>query len=161
MPRATEFTAETAAEMGARGGRKRANRLSPERRTEIATIASALRWGKQNGWQPYQLTATNLERINERLMKIAAIEAKAWASGNDDRVLRAIMAALPWERLRMWTEANAGKPGGPSLDAESESIEDEALKRLKESRARREQRLGLQEGETVVEETKDASSESK
>ena len=34
---------------GLKGGRARANKLSPERRTEIATRAAAARWGKNDG----------------------------------------------------------------------------------------------------------------
>ena len=34
---------------GKRGGRARAEKLSPERRREIARKAAAVRWGKKNG----------------------------------------------------------------------------------------------------------------
>lgn len=148
-------------ERQSKGGKTRAQRMTPERRAEVATIGAAIRWAKAAGWEPYTRNGSNLERINERLAKLIALEAKAWVAGNDDMVLRCIMAALPWERMRMWQEANAGKPGGPAMEL-GESMEDEAARRLKESRARREQALGLQEGETVVEmEGKDDGSESK
>lgn len=35
-----------AAELGARGGKARAQRMTPERRSEIARRAAAKRWGK-------------------------------------------------------------------------------------------------------------------
>ncbi len=36
-----------AAEMGRKGGKKRAENMTPERRAEIARKAAAKRWGKQ------------------------------------------------------------------------------------------------------------------
>jgi len=41
----TETTSSAAAEMGRKGGAKRAAKLSPERRSEIAKKAAAKRWG--------------------------------------------------------------------------------------------------------------------
>ena len=38
---------KTAAELGRRGGRARAQGMTPERRAEIARKAAAKRWGKQ------------------------------------------------------------------------------------------------------------------
>lgn len=148
----TPFTKETAKAAGSKGGRKRGQRLSPERRTEIATIAAFIRIGKEAGWDPYTRNASDLQRVEEKLAKIAAVEAKAWAQGNDDRVLRAITASLQWERLRMWIVNDAGRKGGPALDLEEKSIQDEAAQRLRESRARRAAALAQDDEETVIDE---------
>ncbi|MCR4307469.1 MAG: RNA-binding protein [Candidatus Berkelbacteria bacterium] len=40
---------KAAFELGRRGGKARAEKLSPERRRAIAKLAAEARWGKQNG----------------------------------------------------------------------------------------------------------------
>jgi len=144
----TPYTPEEAKFYGSKGGKKRAQRLSPERRTEIATVAAAVRMGKAAGWDPYTRNASDLQRVEEKLAKIAAIEAKAWAQGNDDRVLRAITASLQWERLRMWIVNDSGRKGGPPLDMQEQADQEEAAARLRESRERRAKALAQ---ETVIE----------
>jgi hypothetical protein len=42
----TDSAKNAAAELGSRGGKARAARMTPERRSEIAKAAAAKRWGK-------------------------------------------------------------------------------------------------------------------
>ena len=90
------WTREQAIEMGRKGARKgglaRAARLSPERRFDIAVIASAARW---------QLTS-ELELIDRQLTKLAITEAWARKAGDAEAYRRTIQAQLPWLRMRMW-----------------------------------------------------------
>jgi len=45
---ASESKNEAAAELGRKGGKKRAESLSPERKKEIAQKAAATRWGRKS-----------------------------------------------------------------------------------------------------------------
>ena len=131
-------------ELGRKGGQRRLETLSPERRTAVATQAAYRRWYKING--------TDLEQCEAALRRLSQIAAKAYQEGNDDRSIRTISAMLGWVKFRVWLTTESGHKGGPPLDVEAEN--DEAAKRLLDARKQRNKALGLEGDETVVEASK-------
>src|SRR5215472_13399483 len=89
------WTREQAIEYGrqnaSKGGLARAARLSPERRFEIAVMAS---WGRR-------FALSEIEQIDRQLKNLAMIEAYAAKNGDMEAYQKAIQAQLPWIKLRI------------------------------------------------------------
>jgi hypothetical protein len=124
------WTREQAVEIGRQnaraGGLARAARLSPERRAEIAFKAAALRWIREK---------SDLDRIDNRLAKLAMLEAWAAREGDFDRYLKAIQAQGPWERMRIMVRRFPAAEDSPGLTAEAES---DMMRRLEKAKQMRE-----------------------
>jgi hypothetical protein len=136
-----------------RGGINRAARLTPERRSEIASEAAAMRWAMQRVLGTYPKKRGNVERVEWHLRALSRLMGKAVLEQDFKEARACVQAMLGFERLKMWVEMNAGKPGGAAL--ETTGVEQETEKRLAEAKARRNKALGLEEeAEIVVEPTK-------
>jgi hypothetical protein len=90
------WTREQAIEYGkqnaSKGGLARAARLSPERRFEIALMAS---WGR------WRFGLSEIEQIDRNLNNLAMVEAYAAKNGDMEAYQKAIQAQLPWIKLRI------------------------------------------------------------
>jgi hypothetical protein len=123
-----------------KGGKRRLETLSPQKRTAIATMAVAVREAKRAGWDPYNRDASDLEHIQEKLFKLECLEAAAWADNDRGEVLRCIQASFPWFAKKVQLTWMLAAKMGPAMD-----IDDTTSKRLEEARERREK--AQQEGE--------------
>jgi hypothetical protein len=140
------FTTETAKIAGANGGHKRAEVVPPERRVEISTMGAWVREARRAGWNPYTRNPGDLQRVEERIAKLVALEAKAWSDQDWNRVAQLIMYQLQWERLRLWVAGNQGKNAPMAVAFRDPDDENEA-RRLMEAKKRREKAL---KDETVI-----------
>jgi hypothetical protein len=90
------WTREQAIEYGkqnaSKGGLARAARLSPERRFEIAVMAS---WGR------WRVGLSEVAQIDRQLNNLAMVEAYAAKNGDMEAYQKAIQAQLPWVKLRI------------------------------------------------------------
>jgi hypothetical protein len=120
----------------------RRRKIPPEKRSAMATMAAMRRW--------YSQERPSRERLKAELRRLAILATKAIREGEDDRAIRAIGVMAQFERMMLWLDQREGLAGGPALE-----IEDQTERRLAESRARREQALGLTEGAELAEEVKD------
>jgi hypothetical protein len=88
-----KFTSETARAAGKIGGTARAQALSPLRRSMIGARAAQARW--------YPVHASNAERIESCLRRLASIVAQAMKENEPDRAIRALAVMVPYERMRL------------------------------------------------------------
>jgi hypothetical protein len=131
-----EFTQDERSRGGQKGGKRRLETVSVARRKEIATMAVWMREAKRLGWTPITVESTDLDQINQKLVKLQALEAKAWSEGDDDKVLRCIAASFPWFSKRVQLTWLMAARMGPAVD-----IDDTTSKRLEEARERREKAM--------------------
>ena len=141
-------------EYGKQGAAARNATLGPDERREIAIQAAALRWAMQRFLGTYPRNAANLPRVNWHLRALSRLLGKAIEREDWKEARNVISTMLGAERLKMWLETQAGRPGGPALDIDMDG-QDEAAKRLLDARKQRNKALGLEGEETVVE-AKDA-----
>src|SRR5215469_12077133 len=85
-----------------KGGRARAARLSPERRSLAATNAITRRW--------YSPRGSHMERIDGHLRAAAAIAVRGWQEGDDKKVLQALSVMATFERKKIWLDRDSGRP---------------------------------------------------
>jgi hypothetical protein len=117
----------------AKGGKRKLETLSPQKRQSIATMAVMVREAKRKGWDPYAVNATDLDHINEKLFKLECLEAAAWAEGDWDKVAMRISQSFPWFAKKVQLTWMMAARRGPAVD-----IDDTTSKRLEEARERRE-----------------------
>lgn len=148
-------TSKEQSEWGKLGAAARNDVLTPEQRREIAIQAATLRWAIQRFLGTYPRNRSNVQRVDWHLRALSRLLGKAVERENWKEARNCIATMLGAERLKIWLETQAGRPGGPAMDVDGN---DEAAKRLLDARKQRNRALGLEgEQETVVE-AKDVSS---
>jgi len=121
--------------------------LTPEERREIASKAATARWAAHSFLGLYPRKKNNAERIDWHLRALSRLMGKAIAENDFKEARACIGAMLSAEKLKMWVEMNAGRPGGAALDV----TDPEQERRLLDARQKRRQALGLEaEGEEVI-----------
>ena len=108
---------------GSLGGIQRAQNLTEEERSLIASKAAVARW-----YSPSRNVDT---RINAILRGLAAAAERALDQGNEDRYIRAVSAMAPWERMRLWVDRDAAGKAQP-IPMELQEEGNEAMRKFQE-----------------------------
>lgn len=141
-----ELTPEERSKGGKRGAQRRNEVLGPQKRQSIATMAVAIREAKRMGWDPYLADPSDLQFIQERIYKLQALEAMAWAEGDREGVLKCIQATFPWFSRRVAITWMQQQKGATAIE-----IDTTTERRLEEAAQRREKAV---EGESEPSEKK-------
>jgi hypothetical protein len=107
-----------------KGGKARAAKLSPGERHMIASKSAMVRW--------YRIGEDQEGRINAVLRLLANAVEEATASGDTDRMVRAISAMGQWERMKMWLSERGHRSAAAAtpVNMELEQIGADAARRF-------------------------------